>query len=202
MSAVFRRSAREICRRSTLFRASTRLPLHSPPKCIHSTAFRELSTTPVRRYAKIQPTPPGKISRLLASPSPEYIEKEEISVDLVPPEQARLEITDRAAEHLQRVANQQTEPLAGLRILVESGGCHGYQYKMTMSTAPQPDDYHFEHPDVKPSNIYVDAVSLALLNGSTIDYATELIGSAFRVAANPHATDGGCGCGVSWELKV
>ena len=61
---------------------------------------------------------------------------------------------------------------------------------------------HFEHPDVKPSNIYVDAVSLALLNGSTIDYATELIGSAFRVAANPHATDGGCGCGVSWELKV
>ena len=44
------------------------------------------------------PTPPGKISRLLASPSPEYIEKEEISVDLVPPEQARLEITDRAAE--------------------------------------------------------------------------------------------------------
>ena len=79
-------------------------------------------------------------------------------MDLVPPEQARLEITDRAAEvrapfpsrslvlnsvptqHLQRVANQQKEPLAGLRILVESGGCHGYQYKMTMSTAPQPDD--------------------------------------------------------------
>ncbi|KAL1742369.1 hypothetical protein HDZ31DRAFT_43411 [Schizophyllum fasciatum] len=202
MSSALRRSAREICRRSARLSATPSLRALPPPRCIHSTATRAFSTTSTRRYAKVQPTPPGKLSRLLASPSPEYIEQEEISVDLVPPEQARLEITDRAAEHLQRVATQQKNPHAGLRILVESGGCHGYQYKMSMSPAPQPDDYHFEHPDVRPSNIYVDAVSLALLNGSTIDYATELIGSAFRVAANPHATDGGCGCGVSWELKV
>ena len=59
----------------------------------------------------------------------------------------------------------------------------------------------FTHPSIKPSNILVDAVSFALLNGSTIDFAVELIGSTFRVAHNPQAKGSGCGCGVSWELK-
>lgn len=44
---------------------------------------------------------------------------------------------------------------------------------------------HFSHPTIRPSNIYVDAVSMALLKGSTIDFATELIGSSFRVLENP-----------------
>jgi hypothetical protein len=43
----------------------------------------------------------------------------------------------------------------------------------------------FSHPTVRPSNIVVDAVSLSLLKGSLIDFATELIGSNFRVAENP-----------------
>jgi Fe-S cluster assembly iron-binding protein IscA len=47
----------------------------------------------------------------------------------------------------------------------------------------------------------VDAVSFSLLNGSTIDFAVELIGSTFRIAHNPQAKGSGCGCGVSWELK-
>ena len=35
------------------------------------------------------------------------------------------------------------------------------------------------------------------MKGSTIDYATELIGSAFRIKDNPQSKDAGCGCGVS-----
>lgn len=62
---------------------------------------------------------------------------------------------------------------------------------------------HFVHssPTLRPANIYIDAVSLSLLNGSTIDFATELIGSTFRVVDNPQSKGAGCGCGVSWELK-
>ena len=60
---------------------------------------------------------------------------------------------------------------------------------------------HFAHPNIRPSNILIDAVSFTLLNGSTIDFAVELIGSSFRVAHNPQAKGSGCGCGVSWELK-
>lgn len=61
---------------------------------------------------------------------------------------------------------------------------------------------HFTHPTIAPSNVLVDAVSFSLLNGSTIDFATELIGSSFRVLDNPHAKGSGCGCGVSWELNL
>lgn len=43
----------------------------------------------------------------------------------------------------------------------------------------------FSHPKVKPSNVVVDAVSMGLLKGSVIDFATELIGSSFRVVENP-----------------
>jgi hypothetical protein len=59
----------------------------------------------------------------------------------------------------------------------------------------------FSHPSIKPSNLLIDAVSLSLMNGSTIDFTTELIGSSFKVAHNPQAKGSGCGCGVSWELK-
>jgi len=55
---------------------------------------------------------------------------------------------------------------------------------------------------VAQARILVDAVSLTLLRGSTIDFATELIGSSFRVVDNPQAAGAGCGCGVSWEAKA
>jgi Fe-S cluster assembly iron-binding protein IscA len=50
--------------------------------------------------------------------------------------------------------------------------------------------------------LLVDAVTLGLIRGSTLDYATELIGSSFRLIDNPQAKGAGCGCGVSWELKL
>jgi iron-sulfur cluster assembly 2 len=63
------------------------------------------------------------------------------------------------------------------------------------------DSSEFEHPAVTQARVIVDAVSLTLLRGSTIDFATELIGSSFRVVNNPQAVGSGCGCGVSWEAK-
>ena len=50
--------------------------------------------------------------------------------------------------------------------------------------------------------LLVDALTLSLIKGSTLDYATELIGSSFRLVDNPQASGKGCGCGVSWELKL
>ena len=60
----------------------------------------------------------------------------------------------------------------------------------------------FVHPVMTQARVIVDAVSLTLLRGSTIDFATELIGSSFRVVNNPQALGTGCGCGVSWEAKA
>ncbi|KAJ7078822.1 hypothetical protein B0H15DRAFT_859367 [Mycena belliarum] len=175
----------------------------------HSVSLRVLAapkhrtlTTSWTRRAALASHPPAKPTVLLSSPSPEYIQQEEIDVELLPPQEAQIIITDRAAEQLRTISTREANPEAALRIAVESGGCHGYQYKMELAKSRALDDYHFSHPTVQPSNILVDAVSLSLLNGSTIDFATELIGSSFRILENPHAKGSGCGCGVSWELKT
>jgi len=52
-------------------------------------------------------------------------------------------------------------------------------------------------PENTTAKLLVDSASLPLVKGSTIDYATELIGSSFRVVNNPQSKDAGCGCGVS-----
>ncbi|GBE83936.1 hypothetical protein BKA93DRAFT_736354 [Sparassis latifolia] len=169
---------------------------------------RKLSSSRLAQAA-LATNAPAEPTVLLAYPTPSTLQhdqaaedEDEPDVELLPPEEARLEITDRAAEQLCAIAERENNPNAALRVIVESGGCHGYQYKMVLAKQREPDDYQFSHPTLKPSNILVDAVSLALLKGSTIDFATELIGSSFRVVDNPQAKGSGCGCGVSWELKM
>ncbi|KAJ7497035.1 hypothetical protein FB451DRAFT_1209817 [Mycena latifolia] len=177
-------------------------PFGAPLRALATPCRPRTLTASWPRRATLATHPPAKPTVLLSSPSPEYIEQEEIDVELLPPQEAQIVITDRAAEQLRTISAREANPDAALRIAVESGGCHGYQYKMELAKSRALDDYHFSHPTVKPSNILVDAVSLSLLNGSTIDFATELIGSTFRVLENPHAKGSGCGCGVSWELKT
>ena len=50
------------------------------------------------RLAALASSLPAKPTVVLATPSMDYIEKEEMDVDLLPSEQVKLDITDRAAE--------------------------------------------------------------------------------------------------------
>ena len=109
-----------------------------------------LSTTST---SEPQPSP----TILLTSPSPETIEEQELDVELVPPQAVNIGITQRAAEvlfsvdchlaftdlgtqQLRRISLRENNPDAALRIAVESGGCHGYQYKMDLAPRPAPGD--------------------------------------------------------------
>jgi Fe-S cluster assembly iron-binding protein IscA len=47
-----------------------------------------------------------------------------------------LEITPRAAKRLTEIMHKDANPLLALRIQVESGGCHGFQYLMSLVTLP------------------------------------------------------------------
>ncbi|KAH9998372.1 hypothetical protein BJV77DRAFT_749991 [Russula vinacea] len=162
---------------------------------------RTFVTTQLRRAAPAA-TPPATPAILRRSPTVEDIQTAELDVEPLAQGEAQLTLTERAAQQLYRISSQQEHSGSALRISVESGGCHGYQYKMELTQQRALEDYEFEHPVVTRARVIVDAVSLALLRGSTIDFATELIGSSFRVVNNPQAVGSGCGCGVSWEAKT
>lgn len=112
-----------------------------------------------------------------------------------------------------------SNPDLALRIQVESGGCHGFQYLMSLITVPQKDaadttavseedsifQYKGEDPAVGSKHdgarIILDEPSLDLLKGSKVDFTQELIGSQFKIVDNPLATSS-CGCGTSFDIKM
>lgn len=110
-------------------------------------------------------------------------------------------------------------PNLALRIQVESGGCHGFQYLMSLVTIPgkdaqefssvvAEDDSIFEYAAEEGGNsghsgarIILDEPSLDLLKGSKVDFTMELIGSQFKIVDNPYASSS-CGCGTSFDIKM
>ncbi|KAF7233348.1 hypothetical protein EG68_04398 [Paragonimus skrjabini miyazakii] len=108
---------------------------------------------------------------------------------------AALILSDKCVQRLRLI---QTSTGRTLRVLVDSGGCSGFQYKFEMAHSPTSDDHIISQDDVR---VIVDDVSLKLLEGATIDYEDELIRSGFRVTKNPQA-EKGCSCGVSFALKM
>ncbi|TKA53366.1 hypothetical protein B0A53_04384 [Rhodotorula sp. CCFEE 5036] len=126
---------------------------------------------------------------------------EPVEQELKEGEALEMHLTEAAIKQIERAQAKANDPTLSLRLIVESGGCHGYQYKMQVTNKRDSDDYRFAPPTETTASLLVDSASLPLVKGSTIDYATELIGSAFRIKDNPQSKDAGCGCGVSWELK-
>ncbi|CAL3965989.1 unnamed protein product [Diplocarpon coronariae] len=59
-----------------------------------------------------------------------------------------VEITPRASNRLKEIMSKDSNPNLALRIQVESGGCHGFQYLMSLTTLPSlaatPDALHEE----------------------------------------------------------
>lgn len=103
-------------------------------------------------------------------------------------------LTEAAAARVAAIAQKQARP-AILRLSVEGGGCSGFQYKFDLASAPEGDDTVSETGGVR---LVVDAVSLDLVAGSTVDFVESLGGAAFRVE-NPQAA-AGCGCGSSFGI--
>ncbi|KAL6850860.1 [4Fe-4S] proteins maturation [Amphichorda felina] len=133
-----------------------------------------------------------------------------------------LEITPRAATRLSQIMAKDANPNLALRIQVESGGCHGFQYLMSLVTIPakdspkwsevvSEDNIIFEFapdeadaqttPQKDAPRIILDEPSLELLKGSKVDFTMELIGSQFKIVDNPYATSS-CGCGSSFDIKM
>ncbi|KAL2900214.1 Iron-sulfur assembly protein IscA-like 2 mitochondrial [Bienertia sinuspersici] len=84
-----------------------------------------------------------------------------------------------------------------LRLSVEAGGCSGFQYAFALDDKLNNDDRIFEKDGVK---LVIDKISYDFVKGASVDYAEELIRSAFQVIENPSAV-GGCSCKSSFMVK-
>ncbi|KAF9586515.1 [4Fe-4S] proteins maturation [Lunasporangiospora selenospora] len=109
-----------------------------------------------------------------------------------------IDITEKAVKQLRHIATRDKNPLQALRIMVDSGGCHGYQYIMDLTDTINEDDVLFEKDG---GRVIVDTITLPMISGSRIDFIEELIGSSFKVVNNPHAAHS-CGCDTSFEIKI
>ena len=77
------------------------------------------------------------------------------------------------------------------RISIKGGGCSGFKYDFSF-------DSNIDDTDLKHENIVIDKSSLKMLEGSSVDFAEELIGTSFKIS-NPK-TKSSCGCGVSFSF--
>ena len=91
-----------------------------------------------------------------------------------------------------------TEPGAlGLRFGVKRTGCSGWGYEVELARDARTGDSVSEQDGVR---VYVDAASLAMVDGTTIDFVRKGLNHEF-VFENPNAA-AACGCGESFTTDA
>lgn len=102
-------------------------------------------------------------------------------------------LTPRAARQISVMQKETASEDKTLRVLVEAGGCSGFQHGMSFDTEKEGD-----HKLVSEGvTMLLDAASLAYLDGSLIDFDDGLQGKGFEIK-NPNAQST-CGCGKSFS---
>jgi iron-sulfur cluster assembly accessory protein len=105
-----------------------------------------------------------------------------------------LQLTDKAVEKVKELLAAEEKSGYGLRVVVQGGGCSGFQYGLTWENDEKPNDNVLEFDGLK---VYIDAMSGLYLEEVKIDYVDTLQGSGFKID-NPKAS-GTCGCGSSFS---
>ena len=105
-----------------------------------------------------------------------------------------LTLTDNASRKLGEIIAKESQPVAGLRVFVQKGGCSGFSYGMALAQEIESGDWVGEFGGVK---VLVDAESAKVLTGVRIDFVESEMGGGFSIH-NPNAVRS-CGCGNSFE---
>lgn len=103
-------------------------------------------------------------------------------------------MTAKAQEAVSNFIAQSDSPTGGLRIAVESGGCSGLKYKMSIESECASEDTIVT---LSAFSVFLDSESVRLLDGVTVDFVSSLAGSGFTFD-NPQAT-AACNCGKSFS---
>ena len=104
-------------------------------------------------------------------------------------------ITDAALTKIADILAEENNPNTKLRTFVQGGGCSGFSYGFTLDEEQNEDDFIIDKPG---ATILIDSMSMQYLQGASIDYKEEIMGSQF-VIVNPNAQST-CGCGSSFSV--
>jgi iron-sulfur cluster assembly protein len=105
-----------------------------------------------------------------------------------------IQISETAAGKIRTLMAKQGIDEGGLRVGVKGGGCSGLSYTFAWERQPRLGDEVFDGP--AGAKIFVDRKSLLYLDGTVLDYDTNLVSMGF-VFHNPNAKSS-CGCGSSF----
>ncbi len=103
-------------------------------------------------------------------------------------------LTDEAVVAVKAAMSRAGKTDAGLRVMVEPGGCAGYKYRIGLDSEPRSDDAVIEVNGVK---LFIDPQSQPVLAGMRIGFSQGLEGSGFTFE-NPNVA-ATCGCGKSFN---
>ena len=109
-----------------------------------------------------------------------------------------IQVTDRAVAEIKKASSSRPVTPKGLRVGIRGGGCTGFSYLFEWSDAdPRPEDKVLSYEDGRV-RVFVDPKSFLYLDGSTLEYATSMMGRGFKFV-NPNVK-GSCGCGESVQF--
>ncbi len=104
-------------------------------------------------------------------------------------------LTENAAKQIQSQLAKRGKGLA-LRIGVKKVGCSGLAHTFDIADEIRAGDCTFESHNAR---VVLDAASMAVLDGSRIDFVTEGLKQMFKFD-NPNV-ESECGCGESFNMK-
>ena len=105
-----------------------------------------------------------------------------------------ISLTKSAAERVKSYLAKRGHGV-GLRIGVKRTGCSGYAYQIDYADSVNSEDVVFDAGEVK---VVVDDKSLALIDGTEVDFVKDGLNEAFKFRT-PNVT-GECGCGESFNV--
>jgi len=115
------------------------------------------------------------------------MEKTEVTTPIVT-------LTPAAMKEVKRLQEVQGLGATALRLGVKGGGCSGLSYTVNFDTEVGPYDQVYDVEDIR---VIVDMKSAIYLQGTQLDYQTDLLSGQFKFS-NPNATKS-CGCGESFS---
>lgn len=106
-----------------------------------------------------------------------------------------IHLTASARKEILRMRDRQLIPDLKVRINIQSGGCLGSYYYLSLTHEVQADDQICGDADL---SILIESSTEPYVQGLVIDYSEDLMGGGFRFQ-NPNATQT-CSCSNSFSI--